>query len=63
MSKSDSFVRNCYLIARDGGAPLFVPHEDGLSVVARLDGYVVCPKEQLQELAARLAADEAALAV
>jgi len=45
-------VRNCIVMARDREDILFSLNADGTCTV-RLDGYVICPRERLQEVAAR----------
>lgn len=49
---SNSFVRNSLIFARDDDPPLFTTENDG-DITVRLDGYVICPVEKLQEVAAR----------
>lgn len=58
-----SFVRNSYIVARTGEVP-FERRQDG-SLVVRLDGYVICPTEQLAEVSSSgcVDPDKAALAV
>lgn len=51
LTADESFVRNCFVLARDGDAPLFI--ESGGVITAHLDGYVICAKERLKELADR----------
>lgn len=51
-----SFVRNCCVIAREGDEILITQHSDG-SVTARLDGYVICPIEKLEQVAVSLRSD------
>jgi len=55
---SNPFVRNSLIVGRDGDLPPFTLKSDG-DITVRLDGYVICPVEKLQEVAARalLAAD------
>ncbi|WP_157085042.1 hypothetical protein [Hydrogenophaga palleronii] len=48
----ESVVRNCEISARAGDGPLFVERADG-AITANLEGYVIRPIEELQELAAR----------
>lgn len=48
----NSFLRNNLITSRDGDPPLFTEESDG-TITARLDGYVICPVEKLQEVAAR----------
>jgi hypothetical protein len=45
-----SFVRNCLISAR-ADEVLFIEHPDG-SITAHLDGYVICPIEELERVAA-----------
>jgi hypothetical protein len=52
----DSFLRNCQVMCREADAPIFVQAEDG-RIVARLDGYVIVPKERLAELAGSIGVD------
>jgi hypothetical protein len=53
---NSSYIRNSILIHRRGDPPLICSEVvDGRTVTTlAIDGYVICPKEQLQELAASL---------
>lgn len=48
---SESFLRNSHIVSRTGDGPLFI--EENGAITVRLDGYVICPVEKLQEVAAR----------
>lgn len=55
LSEFESFVTNCYVEGRDGDGPLFFQTErpDGRgALAARLDGYVIIPKERYESLVA-----------
>lgn len=50
---SESFLRNSHIVSRAGDGPLFIKENGAITV--RLDGYVICPVEKLQEFAAQRA--------
>lgn len=52
----ESFIKNCYVVGREGEAPLFfgVEQKDGRgAVAARIDGYAIIPIERYEELLGR----------
>lgn len=54
---SDSYVRNCVIRQRPGDGDLIVFDADMKPEAVRLDGYVICPIEQIEEVASALRVD------
>jgi hypothetical protein len=53
----NGFIRNCFIAMRPGDSPIF-ELLDG-QFIPRLEGYVICPREMLQEVAASERAKDA----
>lgn len=48
MDETDSFFRNNHVVVRDGDGPIAVAAGD--QVLARIDGYVLVPKERIKDM-------------
>lgn len=47
---NESFVTNCYIISRGEPEGIFVEGKDKVSILAKLDKYLVVPLEMIEDL-------------
>ena len=52
-----SFIRKCVISARPEDGAIFTEHLASGLMTVRLDGYVICPIEKLEQVAVSLRSD------